>query len=45
MTLTEGYHVPDEPERPVFTMAFSRHSGDEFDPRQSDPKVELICLP
>ena len=45
VTLDTGYHVPDEPERPVFTMAFSRHSGDEFYCVSLNPESNPFCLP
>ncbi len=30
ITLLPGYHVPDDPERPLFPAVFSRYSGETF---------------
>jgi hypothetical protein len=30
ITLQPGYHVPDDPERPLFPAVFSRYSGETF---------------
>lgn len=44
VTLETGYHVPGEPERPVYTTVFSRHSGVEFYCVSLEPKSQKMLF-